>query len=303
MYKRFEEYCTKSLDETLLNHPDMFSEDAKQHILGPPTIHRKLNRLFVTARRQKISLYVLIDGYDNFANTVLVHHGEPAYQTFTHGDGFYRSVFAAIKAGVTRRGIERLFVTGVSPVTMDDVTSGFNIGTDISLEPEFDEMLGFTETEVRDLLETYRNHSAFDRDIEAILDLMREWYDGYRFARQAGTSVYNTDMVLYFLRKSVPNKPFPDELIGRNVRIDYGKLRHLLVVNRQANLNGNFDMLRDIIADGGAKTPITDSFPLERLADRENFLSLLYYFGRLSIYGSDRGIPDLAIPNQTPPSA
>ncbi len=225
---------------------------------------------------------MLIDEYDNVANTILTRHGEQAYQSFTHDEGLYRSFFAALKAGIEAGGIERLFVTGVSPITMDDVTSCFNIGANISLRPGFNEMLGFTEAEVRGLLETYRDHGAFDRDIDATLELMREWYDGYRFARQAETSVYNTAMVLYFLRNSIPNKPPPDELIDHNVGIDYGKLRHLLVVNRQAaarqaDLNGNFDMLRDIIADGRAKTRISISFPLQRLADRKNFLSLLYY--------------------------
>ena len=191
-------------------------------IHSPTAIRGKLNDLFVHVRDLDIPLYVLIDEYDNFANTILTRHGEQAYQSFTHDEGFYRSFFATLKAGTEAGGIERLFVTGVSPITMDDVTSGFNIGANISLEPGFNEMLGFTEAEVRGLLETYRDHRAFDRDIDATLELMREWYDGYRFARQAGTSVYNTAMVLYFLSEPIPNKPLPDELIDHNVRIDYG---------------------------------------------------------------------------------
>ena len=246
-----------------------------------------------------IPLYVLIDEYDNFANTVLAHHGEEAYQAFTHGGGFYRNFFATLKegAGHSEGGLERLFITGVSPITMDDVTSGFNIGRNISLRPEFNDMLGFTEAEVRNLLEMYRDHGVFNQEVEAALDVMREWYNGYRFAKSAEGDLYNTDMVLYFLNESMPNRGMPDELIDTNVRIDYGKLRHLLTVNRQ--LNGNFDLLRHLIGQEQVNTPIQLSFPLNQLDRRENFLSLLHYFGLLSIRAVERGMPRLGIPNQT----
>ena len=130
---------------------------------------------------------------------------------------------------------------------------------------------------------------------------MREWYNGYRFARGAQGDLYNTDMVLYYLKHSVPNQPPPDDLIDVNVRIDYGKLRHLLVVNREAGVrfNGNFDLLRNIAGEGGADADVNLSFPLEELVEPENFLSLLYYFGLLSIRGESHGRTRLGIPNQT----
>ena len=123
-------------------------------------------------------LYVLIDEYDNFADTVLAHHGAEAYESFTHGGGFYRNFFATLKSGTSRSGggIDRLFITGVSPVTMDDVTSGFNIGTNISLDRDFNEMVGFTEAEVRRLVETYREHGVLDQDITTAMGIMGEWY-------------------------------------------------------------------------------------------------------------------------------
>ena len=124
-----------------------------------------------------------------------------------------------------------------------------------------------------------------------------EWYNGYRFAKGAVTNLHNTDMVLYYLIESIPNKPAPDDLIDTNVRIDYGKLRHLLTVNRQ--LNGNFDLLRHLIGTGWVDSEITSGFPLEQLNQRENFLSLLHYFGLLSIREVREGTPRLGIPNQT----
>ena len=317
----FDRHCALHVRDALRRNRDLFDEDAACTILAPPSINEKLETLFLYTRDHHIPLYVLIDEYDNFANTILAHQGAEAYHSFTHGGGFFRNFFATLKAGTAQSGcIERLFVTGVSPITMDDVTSGFNIGANISLEAEFNEMLGFTEDEVRDVLRMYRDRGAIDQDPEAALDLMREWYNGYRFAEGAANDIYNTDMVLYYLKHSVPDKSGPRDLIDDNIRIDYGKLRHLLLVNRQASarqegarqegakeyvptgeaeLNGNFDLLRQVVAEERADSHIRASFPLKRLAERENFLSLLHYFGLLSIRGTVEGRPRLGIPNQT----
>ena len=299
LQQRFETYCHLELNHALRRNRDLFPQEVSQHILSPPSIDAKLAALFLYAEDEGIPLYVLIDEYDNFANTILAYHGAAAYQSFTHGGGFYRNFFATLKAGAGRSGggLERMFITGVSPITMDDVTSGFNIGSNISLEPRFDQMLGFTEDEVRNLLEMYRDHGVFNQNVEAALAVMREWYNGYRFAKSTEDDLYNTDMVLYYLKASIPNQPMPDELIDTNVRIDYGKLRHLLTVNRQ--LNGNFDLLRHIIGEQQVDSAIQISFPLDRLDRRENFLSLLFYFGLLSIRAVERGMPRLGIPNQT----
>ncbi len=304
--ERFEGYCFTELRYALERHPDLFPEPALRRIFAPPAIDGKLTELFKYAGEHGIPLYALIDEYDNFANTVLAHRGREACESFTHGGGFYRNFFAALKAGTgtTGGGLERLFITGVSPITMDDVTSGFNIGRNVTLKPEFNGMLGFTEPEVRGLLELYRDRGAFNQDVDTALGVMRGWYNGYRFAKEAEGDLYNTDMVLYYLADSIPNKPMPDDLIDVNVRIDYTKLRHLLLVNQRASagarrLNGNFDLLRQIISEGEAEADLSLSFPLEDLDEPENFLSLLYYFGLLSIHGAAGGAARLGIPNQT----
>ena len=293
--ERFEGYCHTRLRTALERHPDLFPEAALRHILTPPAIDGKLTELFAYAGEHGIPLYILIDEYDNFANTVLVHRGQEAYESFTHGGGFYRNFFAALKAGTGEAGgLERLFITGVSPITMDDVTSGFNIGRNVTLSPKFNDVLGFTEPEVRGLLDLYRDRGAFSQDVDAALDVMREWYNGYRFAKTVPGDLYNTDMVLHYLTESIPNEPMPDDLIDPNIRIDYTKLRHLLLVNRRASaearrLNGNFDLLRHVISEGEAEADLRLSFPLDELDEPENFLSLLYYFGLLSIRGVSGG--------------
>ena len=278
----FEEYCQLRLRSALERNPDLFPDAAVRRIRAPESINGQLNELFAFAGERGIPLYALIDEYDNFANTVLVHHGEAAYRTFTHGGGFYRNFFATLKAGTEAGGggLERLFITGVSPVTLDDVTSGFNIGSNISLQPQFNDLLGFTEDEVRGLLQLYRDRGVLDEDVDAALDVMREWYTGYRFARRAEGDLYHTTMVLYYLCESVPNRAAPRGLVDTNARIDYGRLRPLLlargapsrspvedsaVVGRR--LNGNFDLLQHVIGEGRVDAHVQPSFPLERLGE------------------------------------
>ena len=299
--ERFETYCHSRLRSALERNDDLFSQDVRRRILESGAIDGKLNEMFAFAGDEGIPLFVLIDEYDNFANTVLAHRGAEAYESFTHGGGFYRSFFATLKAGTAGGGIERLFIAGVLPITMDDVTSGFNIGTNISLDGRFNEVLGFTETEVRGVLEDYREAGVLDQDVDDILGLMGEWYNGYRFAESGRVDLYNTDMVLYYIKACIPNRDGPRELIDRNVRIDYGKLRHLLTVSQRAGgvrLNGNFDLLRHVVGEGWVDSDIESHFPLDPLDQRENFLSLLHYFGLLSIRDIRDGVPRLGMPNQ-----
>ena len=330
--ERFESHCHTHLRGMLEKNADLFPEKITQRILSPPRLDGRLNELFHHAERLGVHLFVLIDEYDNFANTILAGEGVAAYHAMTHGSGFFRDFFATLKAGTESGNLERLFITGVSPVTMDDVTSGFNVGTNISLRTQYNDMVGFTELEVEALVEMYRDLGVFDEDADATMAVMREWYNGYRFAKGATEDVYNTDMVLYYLKHSIPNDEGPHDLIDANVRVDYVKLRHLVVVNRDATLaaeraadaeaqvgadaprrisnsaelraakalgtNGNFDVLRQVIAEGRVDSDLSVSFPVEQLGQRENFLTLLHCFGLLSIRDVLDGRPRLGIPNQ-----
>ena len=337
--KNFEEHCDTWLRAMFRVNADLFPDELVRSILARETIGGRLDELFSRAGEIGVRLYLLIDEYDNFANTILAGEGHAAYHAMTHGSGWFRDFFATLKAGTESGNLERLFITGVSPVTMDDVTSGFNIGTNISFDAAYNQIVGFTEKEVSDLVAMYRGRGVFDQDPEIAMTVMREWYDGYRFGKGAAEDVYNTDMVLYYLKHSIPNKQGPDYLIDTNVRVDYTKLRHLVVVNRAAvadraatltaarvpdadagsdgepprrisnhaelrdakalGLNGNFDVLRQVIAEGQVDSGLHPSFPVDQLGERENFLTLLHCFGLLSVRGVANGRPRLGVPNQT----
>jgi hypothetical protein len=258
-------------------------------------VHNQLEFVLKYIGYKGLKLYVLIDEYDNFTNTILSTAGQGHYHKLTHGAGFFRFFFSVLKGAVNLVdvGISRMFITGVSPVTMDDVTSGFNIGINISLLPSFNEVLGLREEKVVEILEYYRENGGLLPELNETLALMKVWYGNYRFSEEATSRLFNTEMVLYFVNNLLKSGKYPKHMIDPNVKVDYEKLRHLVVLDRK--LNGNFSRLRSIIEAGGISADIAPSFPLEDLTKPNNFISLLYYFGLLSYQGEE----ELIIPNRS----
>ncbi|MBN1486614.1 MAG: AAA family ATPase [Anaerolineae bacterium] len=299
VHDSFDGYGRQVVKNFLSRYTAHFTPDEAQHILEYSTADAQLRQLFFYAAEKKLRIYLLVDEYDNFANTILTTQGETAYQELTHGGGFFRYFFNLLKGATSgmMSGLSRIFITGVSPITMDDVTSGFNIGDNISLGAEFNQLLGFTETETTAVLEYYQDAGLLSLDIDEYLHLIREWYGYYRFSDEAEGYVFNSDMVLYFIKESLSRGTLPKRLLDSNVRTDYSKLRHLLTVDRR--LNGNFSRLREIIESGEITATVAVSFPLERLVNTENFVSLLFYMGLLTFNGIRDGRPVLRIPNLT----
>ena len=295
----FEIYCQGVFEEFLSKYEDAFTPEILSKLTSLPTITDRLNRLFAYGFSHDLRLCILIDEYDNFTNTILSVHGQKAYHDLTHGAGFLRHFFNVLKAGTTGSGssLARLFITGVSPVTMDDVTSGFNIGRNISLEPKFDEMLGFTILETKRLISWYKDHGNFPLDTDEAFGIMQLWYNNYCFSHKSQQSVFNPDMVFYFMHSCIDSGNMPDELIDQNVRIDYGKLRHLILVDKR--FNGNFSRLKEIMEKGRITSSVISSFPLEAIIQPENFISLLLYFGLLSFAPASGTRTVLQIPNLT----
>ncbi|MCP5047923.1 MAG: AAA family ATPase [bacterium] len=269
---------------------------------SPSDILGHLNRLVKEAREKML---VIIDEYDNFSNTLLIASGDDAYRDLTHGDGFLRTFFNVLKAGTGDVGspIARLFITGVSPVTMDEVTSGFNIGKNVSLNFNLNQMLGFTRGDVVEMIEYYRGAGKISHATDELMRLMTEWYGNYLFSADDNVPMFNSDMVLYFLEEYMQLQTFPENLIDRNVRIDYGKLRHLIIMDQDESklpaTNGNFSKLKEIIEEGSTLSKIVDGFSLKEMTDAGNFKSLLFYFGLLTIQRRERDLYRLMIPNET----
>ena len=250
-------------------------------------------------------LYIIIDEYDNFANTILSESGEQAFIDITHGTGFLRAFFNVVKAGTTNMDapISRLFMSGVSPVTMDGVTSGFNIGTNISLHSDLNEIMGFTQPEVETMIEYYRQTGKISHSTPELIEIMSQWYNHYRFSMDACTDLFNTVHILYFLQQYLLRSKIPYNLIDRNAMMDYMKLRHLIIIDQKganaSQTNGNFSRLRQIMETHSVHSAIVDRFPVQKMISPENFISLLYYFGLLTITGIDEEKKAiLKIPNE-----
>ena len=255
-----------------------------------------LRDLFIKLRQKNIHSFVIIDEYDNFANNILTEHGEETYTKVTHAGGFLRNFFTNLKGLTDNREIDRLFITGVSPLVMADVTSGFNIGDNISQDPQLSAMVGITSEEAKQMLGYYNSFGIFNQSIDSILDDFNQWYNGYSF-NQALERVYNTISVLYYINQYIKTKSRPAILTDENMRTDYGKFRFLLTENNK--INGNFSVLREIAENNETTGNFVRSFALKELIDIDKFKSLLFYLGFTSIKETDIfGINVYTVPNK-----
>ena len=258
---------------------------------------KQLNFLCRECEKTNAKVFLFIDEYDHFTNKILA---EPncldKYRKETHGEGYLRTFFDTIKAG-TDSTIARVFVTGVSPVTFDDLTSGFNIGTNYTLSAQFNELTGFTEKEVRDMLEYYSTQYEFNHTIDELITIMKPWYDNYCFAlkKYGKVTMYNSNMVLYFVKNYIDNGKAPREMIEDNIRIDYEKLR--MLIRKDKEFAHDASVIQTLVSQGYITGELKKGFPAVNITNPDNFISLLYYFGMLTISGIDKGKTKLTIPN------
>ena len=291
--QNFDDYCCGGLDDFASIYEPYYYPGFALEMKQLEGSTNKLNFLDRKARNNGSHLYLIIDEYDNFTNVVLNEQGNEIYHALTHASGFYREIFKKFKGM-----FERIFMTGVSPVTLDDLTSGFNIGTNYSLSPEFNEMTGFTEKEVREMLTYYSTNSPFNHTVGQLIDIMKPWYDNYCFAPECygETTLYNSNMVLYFVKNYILRGKAPQKMIESNIRIDYEKLR--MLIRKDKEFAHDASIIQTLVSQGYITGELKDSFPAANIVDPDNFISLLYYFGMLTISGMHKGKNKLTIPNQ-----
>ena len=293
--ENFDMYLRVKLDGFMRIYQEFYLTDFKEKFFKTDSATEKLALLQDEIATKSIPLYLIIDEYDNFTNTVLNEQGENVYWAITHADGFYRDVFKKFKGM-----FERIFITGVSPVTLDDVTSGFNIGWHISTKPEFNQMLGFSMEEVRKMFAYYKEVGGIPAtsDIEAMIDEMKPWYDNYCFSEDAlhtQSKVFNSDMVIYYLRNYIDRGEAPKQMIDPNTMTDYNKMKKLLLLDK---LDGDRKgVIRTIAETGQIVTSLENTFLASRLTNPQTFTSLLFYYGMLTIKDTFGDMQILGIPN------
>ena len=293
--ENFNTYCNDCIDNFIEKYKEYYPERVVEKVLKAETAARKLNLIGIASEKEKSPLYLIVDEYDNFTNVVLNEHGEKVYRALTHASGFYREIFKVFKGMFSR-----IFMTGVSPVTLDDLTSGFNIGWHISTKPSFNQMLGFSTEDVREMIEYYKTSGKIqaDYDTDTIIGNIKPWYDNYCFSADAlltQSKVFNCDMVLYYIRNYMENGKSPAQMIDPNTKTDYNKMKKLLQLDK---LDGNRKgILYQIAEEGEIVSTLATSFPASALTDPNIFISLLFYYGMLTIKGTRGDKMIFCIPN------
>lgn len=293
--ENFNTYCNDCIDNFIEKYQEYYPERVVEKVLKAETAARKLNLIGIASEKEKSPLYLIVDEYDNFTNVVLNEHGEKVYRALTHASGFYREIFKVFKGMFSR-----IFMTGVSPVTLDDLTSGFNIGWHISTKPSFNQMLGFSTEDVREMIEYYKTSGKIqaDYDTDTIIGNIKPWYDNYCFSADAlltQSKVFNCDMVLYYIRNYMENGKSPAQMIDPNTKTDYNKMKKLLQLDK---LDGNRKgVLYKIAEEGEIVSTLATSFPASALTDPNIFISLLFYYGMLTIKGTRGDKMIFCIPN------
>ena len=290
--ENFYGYCNYALNTFADKYQKLFGADFTAVIKADSNVRAKFSYLGMQAKQHNVSLYLIIDEYDNFTNTVLNQHGQDIYTGLTHGEGFYRDIFKLFKPN-----FERVLMLGVSPVTMDDLTSGYNIATNITARGAFNHMLGFSEEEVRLMFGYYSEAGLLKGDTDAMLQEMKPWYDNYCFAEDGlGQSrVFNPNMVLYYLSTQIAEGHAPREMADPNARTDYQKMKRLIQLDRLEPQRKS--IIYKIAEEGYIYSRLVPYFPASEMVKFDNFVSLLYYYGMLTITGNNGLMLRLGIPN------
>ena len=294
-----DDYCSIRFNLFVDLYAHLLPEDTKEGLKQQKNAVSQLSYLYGQCQKTGQRIYLFIDEYDHFTNQILANQAhEGKYRQQTHGEGYLCKFFDTIK-GAAVSTLGRVFVTGVSPVTMDDLTSGFNIGTTSSLYPEFYEMTGFTEEEVREMLGYYASILPFNHTVDELIQVMKPWYDNYCFAEESygKTTMYNSVMVLNFVDLYIRNGcNIPKSMIESNIRIDYDKIRMLIRHDKEFAYDAS--IIQQLVTKGFVTGKLVEHFPAERINDPNNFLSLLFYFGMVTIDGTYKGDIKFTIPNE-----
>ena len=235
-------------------------------------------------------IYVIIDEYDHFANELLGFNTNQ-FKSLVSKNGKVRKWYEILKEG-TESVIDRIFITGVAPIILDSLTSGFNISLDMTQDREFNEMMGFTETELKELM---KEQNITEERQEEILPIMRENYDGYRFSIRGKERIYNSNMCLYFLNNYIRFNEIPDQIIDMNIASDYNKLGRMLDLCKGEERE---KIIEKTVSGEGIVSDIRQKFNPAIEFTEIDLVSMLFYLGYLTIAGEEFEKPELKIPNR-----
>jgi len=277
------------------NYARFYDEETVKRVLNFKGHGSKIEEITNKAREKGSHVYLIIDEYDNFTNTILSTQEESDYHKFTHAAGFYREAFKVYKPS-----FERIFMTGVAPVTLADLTSGFNIATNVSFDKNLNDIVGFSEKDVREMVGYYNEAGLIEMDTDEIIEDMRPWYDGYCFSRlrldDPDSRMYNPNMVLSYISNLIRNGLPPENLVDDNSATDFNKLKQIITIDEKSSEEGH-SQLEYISVNGSTPSELKKYFTALQMTEPEYLPSLMYYYGMLTWSKDPAGWPVLAIPN------
>ncbi|MCC8114514.1 MAG: ATP-binding protein [Bacteroidales bacterium] len=294
----FDNYCQVCISDFLTRYNWVYTQEERAEILALRSVKNAIVCLVTIAHNKGRKVFLTIDEYDNFTNTVLAARGVKAHKDITHGEGFYRSFFSGLKGT-----FDRIFLTGVSPATYDDLTSGFNIADLVSLMPWFAQAIGVTETELKEMIEYYRNEGALEKSSEEIISEIKPWYDNFCFSEECygvAPTIYNTQMVVRYMHSLVNRGRAPQPLLDISARVDPQKLHFLVMSEDLGDRKERISIIKEICTQGFTLGNVEIAFQAGEAGEEKNFKSLLYYYGTLTFGPLDEyGRRMLIVPNMT----
>jgi hypothetical protein len=284
--QRLHNHINGCIEHFIVCYKDFLEHDIQ---LCPTDALYSLQSVFAAIKGTPYKLYLLIDEYDNFANEVMMagkSDSRDRYETLIQGEGALKAVFKAVKTGTKGLGIDRIFITGVSPVVMSDISSGFNIAKNIYLNPKFNELCGFLDSEILAALQQIAKECGFEeQQVHEALAMMRTFYNGYCFFYEQKSRLYNSTLALYFLEHLQENCQYPRQILDDNLAMDRGKIIYIsqLPHGEQVILAALNEEKPLAIAQLASRFGVNDM--LTGTKDTPFMVSLLYYFGVLTFGG------------------
>ena len=269
----------KGVDAFLTHYDTFYTKEQVKVILANKQPNELIKELLSCHIRNKIStkIYLLIDEYDHFANE-LISFNYAYFSDIVTENGYVRKFYEVLKWGTSEGLIDRIFITGVSPITVDSLTSGFNIATNITLDADFHQMVGFDEAEVQGILEGI---DMPQEQIPATIADLHLWYDGYLFCVDSEKRLFNPNMVLYFVQEYMRTRKYPREMLDTNIATDYGKIQKLFSI--QGKEEDYLHILKELLETGEVTTSLTAQYSFTRGFTQSDLVSLLFYMGFLTI--------------------
>ncbi|MFZ1234181.1 MAG: AAA family ATPase [Thiofilum sp.] len=287
VYTAFSEKITNALLAFLEQYG--YASELHPAIIQASTPAGKIDTLLRLTQGKKI--YLLIDEYDHFANALLADDLDH-FRSIMGKGGFVRAFYEAIKTGTQKGVIDRLFITGVTPIVLDSLTSGFNVVDNLTLNPKFNEAIGFTRVETESLLKPLTQLCPLSLD--SLITTVTQWYNGYHFAQEV-SAMYNSDMVLYFIKRFDQRScSYPEYMLDENIASDYGKILAMFNIGHR---DDNYEVLEELLNDGFVVAKSRRKFDFDKGFDRDDFVSLLYYMGFIAFDGNELTQQRFVIPN------